>query len=231
MGKKLPPLPPLPPKLVLRPRTVDFQSGGEVAGVSISASGIQSLIDTLKDLPFTAMDACGAEMATILLEVVETSRDKYVPYRDGYLRDSAGSDSWDGYTMNAGNIVEMRCWFGAPASAAQIRQGVRAGHSEGVKFIDPSIYALDQHENLSYHHPIIGPVSMPKAKYLETPFNEMQPKIMPRLGNAINAAWGGSIVANPVGSDVANGPTDTSDLDDILGRINAAPNYPGYGSR
>jgi hypothetical protein len=210
-----------------REATVDFSSGGADAAISITMSGLQSLMDTISEMSKYAIDAAGTEMSKILEEVIEDSRANYVPYKDGYLRDSAGWDEWSDVKNSAKDLIELRMWFGSPLSASQARQADKIWMTHGLKVPDPSAYAEDQHENLSYHHPNVGVVSNPQAKYLEKPFNIMEPKILGRLSNAISVAWGGSLSSDDIISEVSG----TTPLDPVAARIESAPKYPGYGSK
>lgn len=183
-------MPALPPRTISQPVKVEFVTGGQDAGVSIQPSALSGIADLISAMPKAAQDAAGYEVSAILGEVIEDARENYVPYKDGYLRDSAG---WDEYNPNStATITRLGAWFGAPASEAQLGKATRAFFEEGLNIARPERYAFEQHENLSYDHPNLGVVTNPQAKYLERPFLAAEPSIVPRIANAVSAVWGGS---------------------------------------
>jgi hypothetical protein len=184
-----------------RAPTVDYQSGGFNAAVNIQLNGLQSLIDNLKDLPKYAIDAAGSELQNICRDIIVDSRTNYVPYEYGDLQDSAGWDEWNEATMSAKDIIEMRVWFGAELKIKQsrkaIKAAIKAATNEGAtKDVDPSVYAWEQHENLSFNHPNVGVVTNPQNKYLEKPFLDMEPKILGRVATAISRVWGSDLLGS-----------------------------------
>lgn len=185
MGKTLPPLPRAPKPNFVPPK-VDWQSGGEGSDVFYSMSGMEALQANLDALPQACQDAAGVEMQKIAMEIIEEARDTYVPYKFGALRDSAG---YDDYKPGEGiKATEIGMWFGAPGSSSTPGEAIAVHENLTVK--DPSMYAEDQHENLSYEHPIVGPVTAPAAKYLETPFTLKQPDVAERIARAIDDIGG-----------------------------------------
>jgi hypothetical protein len=175
---------------------VDFQSGGTGADVFYQASGFGAMIENIGNLPKLYKDAAGYEVANILADIIQDSRDNYVPYQNGPLRDSAGSDE---YVPAAENVLEMGCWYASPGGhiglGSQTRQvGKKTAHlaakEQGLHVEDPSLYAIVQHEDPSFKHPVLGPVATPQDKYLEKPFNKMIPNVMPRVTKAIEEAGG-----------------------------------------
>lgn len=193
-GKKVLTAAPLKPKL--QAPTVDFVSGSEGAEVYYFMEGMESLIANISVLPKYYRDAAGYEMANIAADIIQDARDNYVPYRDGALRDSGASDE---YNPSANvTIAEIGMWFaggpplGMGSSGRKVGHGSEAGRvaQEGMHVIDPRDYALEQHENPAFVHPVLGPVSHPQWKYLETPFNKMVPNVLPRISKAIEDAGG-----------------------------------------
>lgn len=175
---------------------VDFQSGGTGSDVFYQMKGMQAMIANITLLPKLYRDAAGYELANILADVIIDSRDNYVPYQNGVLRDSAGSDE---YVPSAENFLEMGCWYAAPggiigmgSQGRQVGKSTSAGHARemGLHVEDPTLYAVVQHEDPEFKHPVLGPVATPQWKYLEQPFNKMTPNIMPRITDAIEAAGG-----------------------------------------
>lgn len=176
---------PLAPKVVVPPPTIDFVSGGEGAGVSLTVTGLGSLEQLLLSAPKATRVAAGVEMANILADVITLARDgNYIPFDTGALFDSGMSDEYDPATD--ADISELAAWFGAAMSPAQREKAARALQNEGASTKDPSLYAWDQHENMGYdHHGIGGP------KFLEIPFTIIEPTIIPRIVEAIGVVFGG----------------------------------------
>lgn len=175
---------------------VDFQSGGTGADVFYQMSGMQALLANLTTLPKFYRDIAGTEVANILADIIIDSRDNYVPYMNGVLRDSAGSDE---YVAASDNIAELGCWYAAPggikgmgSQGRQIGKSTKASYARehGLHVEDPTIYAIVQHEDAEFKHPVLGPVAKPQWKYLEQPFNAMTPNIIPRVSAAIELAGG-----------------------------------------
>ena len=192
-------LPPLPPKLVVQPPKVDFDSGGASADVSFACSGLQSLSETLLSLGKVYRDAAGYKMADIAHEIIEDAKDNYVPYETGALHDSGDADEYDPATSP--DITEIAMWFGAPGSQIESSPGARTTlevtvkrrmtENEGLtQTKDPSLYALEQHENMIYkHHP---PPDQTGPKYLERPFNARAPRMAEEIAESVGIAFGGS---------------------------------------
>lgn len=71
-------------------------------------------------------------------------------------------------------------------------------HLQGPQFKEwahrnPVIYARDQHENMSYRHGLNWSGTGPgQAKYLERPFNKAVDQFVPRVSQAVAAAWRGT---------------------------------------
>ena len=209
---------------VWRPPTkyTDFTSGGEGAGVAVYATGLQALVETLRSMPRIAQVAAGYRMQQIAEEIIEDARANYVPYRDGYLRDSAG---WDTFkpTTNA-DVTKIGMWFGAPMSGIQMRQTATALLQLGVKTPRPDKYAWDQHETISYIHPNLGVVTNPQAKYLERPFLKREPSFLAEIADAVSKEWGGAATDRPGPSIDANTPASWWQIMDI-------PITPSEGAR
>lgn len=55
----------------------------------------------------------------------------------------------------------------------------------GENTVDPSEYALRQHEEIGFHHPLGG-----QPKYLETPFIAIEPTVLKRIADAVAAVLG-----------------------------------------
>lgn len=183
-------LPPLPQKPKFEAPKVDWQSGGLGVDVFYQMEGMEALQNNIDMLPQFYQDVAGREMTVIASEIIEEAREKYVPYRFGALRDSAGFDE---YEPGKGiRVTEIGMWFGAPGSG--LDEGSALAVHEGLSVKDPSVYAEDQHENLSYAHPVIGPVETPQAKYLEIPVLLKAPDVPQRIASAIDAAGGPNIM-------------------------------------
>jgi hypothetical protein len=188
------PLTALKPKM--QPPTVDFVSGSEGAEVYYFMEGMESLLANLSVIPKYYQDIAGYEMANIAADIIADARDNYVPYQDGALRDSGASDE---YNPSAGmTIVEIGMWFAGGPAAGMGSEGRKIGHASasgraaaaGLHVIDPTSYALEQHENPAFIHPVLGPVSDPQYKYLEKPFLKAVPSVLPRIAKAIEDAGG-----------------------------------------
>lgn len=183
---------PAAPKIKLEPPKVDFVSGSEGAEVFYKLEGMASLIANIGELAPFYQDCAGYEMADIAAEIIQRAKDEFVPYRDGPLRDSGMSDE---YQPGRGiQITEIAMWFAGPGAVLGMgSSGRQVGkstlHAEvaqaGLHVTDPTVYALEQHENLSFVHPVLGPVTSPQAKYLERPYMEMMPNILPRIAGRI----------------------------------------------
>jgi hypothetical protein len=157
-------------KAALLAPTVDFTSGSEGADVFFSVSGIKSLSHNLLELSGASMDAAGYELATIAREIIEDAKENYCPYLFGHLKASGDSDE---YQPNKGiQLTQIMMWFG----------GVVGPEAKEAGIVSANHYALEQHENMEFKHPIGGP------KYLERPFDKVRPTILPRLAVAIGKA-------------------------------------------
>jgi hypothetical protein len=139
-------------------------------------------------------------MANIAAEIIEDAKENYVPYKYGALYDSGRSDEYD--PNKRLDITQIGMWFGGASDIGMGSSSRKVGHAKGSAeasvagaqsghIIDPSVYALEQHENLSFRHPVVGPVSNPQAKYLERPLLKATPTVIPRLKQAIfGSAYG-----------------------------------------
>lgn len=194
------PAKPMPPPPPMKPPTVDFKSAGgdsEVLRVVAEVSGVKSLLANLAQLPRTARDAAGYEMSSFAHDVIAYAKEgAFVPFQYGNLESSG---DFDDYVPEETDILKIACWFGSPIGAEGLSLGV----------VDTSKYALIQHEDLTFNHPLQG-----GPKYLENPFTEMVPELQPRIASAIARALGAS-------------QTDLGAMED---RLRSRPAYPGYGS-
>lgn len=210
-------MPPPPPKLVVEPPEPPWQSGGTGSDVLFQISGIEALAATLRSMPKVYRDAAGYEMANIAHEVVDDAKDNYVPFRFGGLKDSGDADEYDPNGSGV-DITQIAMWFGGPAAVSVSDVSVhsiaskqhRAIHSEGLHIVDPSLYALAQHEDLSYHHH--PPPDQTGPKYLERPLIKIQDTIVPRIAKAAGIALG-------------------TDLGVLESDLRGMPSYPGYGPK
>lgn len=176
-----------------KPPTIDFKSGGADSEVSYSMEGMGSLIENMDMLPEIYKDAAGFEMAEIMAEVIQDAKANYVPIETGALSDSGASDE---YVRGRGiSVVEISAWFGAPGgpsggmSSGAVSIGVSAATQAGLHAVkDPSEYALDQHETLTYQH-----INGGGPKYLERPFLAKVPEIFSRLVRAIQDVGGPNV--------------------------------------
>lgn len=191
MGKvwKMPVLPVTPKPVIIAP-TVDNESRSANAEVLFRSTGAKSLAQTLLLLPQTYLDAAGYEMAVIGREVIIDAQANYVPYDVGDL--SASGDS-DEYTPGSIDAAQIAMWFGGEIGPEAVAHGV----------VDVRRYALEQHENMEYHHPAMkkdskgnvtggGPVGggppgsgTGGPKYLERPLQKIEHTVVPRLAAAI----------------------------------------------
>lgn len=216
MAKRLPPLPPIPRKMA--PPTADFVSGGEAAGVEVSASGLTSLEANIRSLGSVAMEAAGREMELIMSEVIKDAQDNYVPWDTRDLIDSGDWDQYDqiGRVTNP-TIVEIKGWFGSPLTELAAHQAMVLGRTQGLFVHDPNKYALAQHEGIdpASGKPYVNYTHGGGPKYLELPFTKIVPTIAPRIMLAVNKALGGD---------------SFGDLGNIENSLRSQPAYPGYGS-
>lgn len=180
------PLKAVTPKPVIIAPTVDNESRSDDAAVIFRSKGAKSLAATLLLLPQTYLDAAGSEMAVIGREVIIDAQANYVPYDVGDLSKSGDSDEFE--PGSSAGRVQIAMWFGGEVGPEAASVGV----------VDVSAYALEQHENMEYHHPAMngnrqgGPVGggppgsgTGGPKYLERPLQKMEPNVVPRLAAAI----------------------------------------------
>lgn len=188
MGKvwKVPVLPVTPKPVIVAP-TVDNEHTSTNAGVVFRSTGAKSLAQTLLLLPQTFVDAAGYEMAVIAREVIIDSQANYVPYDVGDL--SASGDSDEYVPGSKAETVQIAMWFGGEIGPEAKAHGV----------VDVRRYALEQHENMEFHHPAMnfktgvgGPVGggppgsgTGGPKYLERPLQKIEHTVVPRLAAAI----------------------------------------------
>lgn len=167
-------MPSIAPKLKIEPPK-SYGSLGKDAEVGFQVvQDASGLIDTLMNLPQTAMDAAGYEMSKIASEIIQDSKDNYVPVDTGNLKDSA---DFDDYQPNRGQtLAQIGMWYAGDITAEQIAHGLN---------VNAKLYALEQHENLSYRHHGGG-----QAKFLEIPFDKKFGEIRDRLAAAIREALG-----------------------------------------
>lgn len=151
----------------------DWNSGSKGAEVYYEMSGLSSLLQTLDLIPEIYKDAAGVEVQNFLKEVKEGSQ-AICPFDTGALYDSADCDAYD--PEKGTNIINMSVWYAGPDFPDRI--------VEGGKIQNPKNYALEQHENLHYHHDIGGP------KYLERAWLARTNSIFIRIGNAVTQARG-----------------------------------------
>ncbi len=120
----------------------------------ITVQGLGDVVGRLSILPQVATGAMMNGLVEVANECMEDSKDNYCPFDSGDLR--------------ASGIVEVEdeavivLHYGGPGSGAED-------------------YALEQHENLTYHHPIGG------AKYLELPVIKWTPKFVEAGGQSVRA--------------------------------------------
>jgi len=185
MPSAAPPKAPQPP-----PPPPAWKSGGETADVYYDTrdafykmTGMNALQQNLEMLPEYLQDVAGTEMANIAADVIANAKNGFVPWKLGHLSDSGRSDDYE--PGQGVGITEIGMWFGGPPDAGGGGAAMSAAvvEQEGLSVIDPSKYALVQHEDLSFNHPMGG-----GAKYLEKPLLAMLPNILPRLAKAINEA-------------------------------------------
>lgn len=163
-------MPALPKKIVLTPPKVDFVSESEGAEVSFKAIGLEALEENLKKLAPAVQNAAGYEMAKIAAEIIEDAKENYVPVDTGDLKASGDSDSYDETKLFS--IIKIAMWFGGEVGPEALEHGVK----------DVRSYALEQHENLLFHHNVGGP------KYLERPFLIAEPTMLKRIADACGIA-------------------------------------------
>lgn len=188
-------------KIKVVPPTIDWKSGSEGAEVYFQSKGAKSLQETLLQLGSGMMEVAVEEMTKIAAEVILDAKENYVPVDTGNLRDSGNSDE---YIPNRGQTVaQIAMWFGGVVTKEEAAHGVK----------DVRGYALEQHENLEYHHPAMdyktgfgGPVGggppgsgTGGPKYLERPLQVMEPKVVPRIASRIAEAMAeaGGTITNP----------------------------------
>ena len=180
----------------------DWKSVGTGSEVMYSLWGFEALVANIAELPQAARDAAGFEMEAIAAEVIATAKDGMVPYLSGRLSSSGGSDVYE--PTKDLTISDISMWFGAPnsgvASGNETFTEAEALQSGAHKVeTDPSEYALIQHEDLTFNHPQGG-----GPKYLEIPFLEAVPTVLPRVANAI----AGVMDLNPAFVSFAINPAD-----------------------
>lgn len=169
-------MPTIPPKLKVETPKF-FKSLGDDAEIGFQVHDATGLIGTLLSLPQVALDAAGYEMSKIANEVIDDAKENYVPVDTGNLKDSG---DYDDYEPNRGQtLAQIGMWFGGDITREQALHGRNA---------NARLYALDQHENMTYKHLIGGP------KYLERPFQKKFPQIRDRLAGAIRAALGDNLL-------------------------------------
>lgn len=170
-------LPPIPPKLKVEPPKF-YKSLGSDAEIGFEVHDATGMIATLLALPQVALDAAGYEMSKIANEVIDDAKENYVPVDTGNLKDSG---DFDDYEPNRGQtLAQIGMWFGGDITREQAAHGRTA---------NAKLYALDQHENMTYKHQIGGP------KYLERPFQKRYSEVRDRLAGAIRAALGDNLLS------------------------------------
>lgn len=180
------PLPSVTPKPVIVAPTVDNESASVNAEVVFRSTGAKSLAATLIQLPQVYIDAAGYEMAVIGREVIMDAQANYVPVDTGDLSSSGDSDEYEQGSKYGKVLIAM--WFGGEVGPEAASMGVA----------DVRKYALEQHENMEYHHPALnslglgGPVGggppgsgTGGPKYLERPLQKIEHTVVPRLAAAI----------------------------------------------
>lgn len=176
-------------KIPVIPPKKDFESISATSDVAISASGLSSLEQTLLSMGQACMDAAGYEMEAIGKEVIVAAK-ILAPVKTGTLEDSGQSDDYD--PTRKFTLSQIAMWFGEEVGPEATEHGIQSAHD----------YALVQHEDLSFKHPLKG-----QAKYLEIPFMQMQPTFLPRIAAAVGRAMGsGAGLPMPFVSTVLPGP-------------------------
>lgn len=204
---------PLPP--VVLPTKLDFVSGGRDADVSFEVEGMDLLVEFLLNAGPNVRQAVGYEMADIAHEIIEWSGAVFVPKDTMALYDSRDADEYD--PKLDVDITQIGMWYAAPGSIKDpggmhvvatdakgnkgtYRQSV--GHGGGMVLKRPEVYALDQHENMSYDHSPEHGKGGGGPKYLERPLNAKLPEIMPRLSGIAARVIGGEKLSSLIGMDV-----------------------------
>lgn len=181
------PLPVITPKPTIVAPTVDSESRSDNAEVIFRSSGARSLAATLLMIPQTYLDAAGYELAAIGREVIIDAQANYVPVDTGDLSASGDSDEYE--PGSSAGRAQIAMWFGGEVGPEAASVGIR----------DVRRYALEQHENMEYHHPpmnkktgVGGPVGggppgsgTGGPKYLERPLQKIEHTVVPRVSAAI----------------------------------------------